>query len=159
MLDWPNPNWSNRRSAVQWYFPLWSKWVFSASSHTKELHGQTKLSWVSGCEGNQIWLSIGIFRKSTVITFLAVNLFGSSGWCMHWQQCDQKKNWKIENDFKSKIICLKNWTNESFLIEITFSIWKWKSILMSKATQSLTIRCFDNLCCTLGILYLTNLPT
>ena len=25
-----NPNQSNRRSAVQWYFPLWSKWVFSA---------------------------------------------------------------------------------------------------------------------------------
>ena len=25
-----NPNQSNRRSAVQWYFPLHSKWVFSA---------------------------------------------------------------------------------------------------------------------------------
>ena len=25
---WSNPNQSNRRSAVQWYFPLW--WVFSA---------------------------------------------------------------------------------------------------------------------------------
>ena len=24
-----NPNQSNRRSVVQWYFPLWSKWVFS----------------------------------------------------------------------------------------------------------------------------------
>ena len=25
-----NPNQTNRSSAVQWYFPLWSKWVFSA---------------------------------------------------------------------------------------------------------------------------------
>ena len=24
-----NPNQSNRRSAIQWYFPLWIKWVFS----------------------------------------------------------------------------------------------------------------------------------
>ena len=30
MLVLPNPNLSNRRSAVQWYFPLRSKWVFSA---------------------------------------------------------------------------------------------------------------------------------
>ena len=28
-----NPNQSNRRSAVQWYFPLQSNWVFSAWSH------------------------------------------------------------------------------------------------------------------------------
>ena len=29
MLVWPKPNQSNRRSALQWYFPLQSKWVFS----------------------------------------------------------------------------------------------------------------------------------
>ena len=28
-LVWLDPNQSNRRSAVQWYFPLQSKWVFS----------------------------------------------------------------------------------------------------------------------------------
>ena len=32
LLVLPNPNRSNRRSAIEWYFPLWSKWVFSALS-------------------------------------------------------------------------------------------------------------------------------
>ena len=31
LLVWSNPNQSNRRSAVQWNFPLW--WAFSASKH------------------------------------------------------------------------------------------------------------------------------
>ena len=35
-----NPNQSNRRSAVQWYFPLRSKWVFSAY-----IHGDQMLEW------------------------------------------------------------------------------------------------------------------
>ena len=29
MLVWPNPNWSNRRLAIQWYVSLRSKWVLS----------------------------------------------------------------------------------------------------------------------------------
>ena len=29
LIVWFNPKQSNRRSAIQWYFPLWIKWVFS----------------------------------------------------------------------------------------------------------------------------------
>ena len=34
MLVWPNPNWSDMRSVIQWYFPLQSKWVFSGLAHS-----------------------------------------------------------------------------------------------------------------------------
>ena len=29
LIVWSNQNWSNRRSAVLWYFPTWIKWAFS----------------------------------------------------------------------------------------------------------------------------------
>ena len=37
LLVWPNPNQSNKRSAVQWYFPLRSKWVFSGCLNQSNL--------------------------------------------------------------------------------------------------------------------------
>ena len=34
---WSNPNQSNRRSAIQWQLPLWSKWVFSDTTNCFKL--------------------------------------------------------------------------------------------------------------------------
>ena len=61
---WLNPNQSNRRSAVQWYFPFQSKWVFSAviylawfvkneANVTRQLV-TTPFSWLIRCPGLKV---------------------------------------------------------------------------------------------------------
>ena len=54
-----NPNQSNRRSAVQWYFPLRSKWVFSGYTHNSTL---------LNCEVQFISYNLGTMRSIFVIT-------------------------------------------------------------------------------------------
>ena len=43
LLVWSNPNLANMRSDVQWYFPLQSKWVFSAQVIPRTIHSQDKI--------------------------------------------------------------------------------------------------------------------
>ena len=41
LLVWSNPNKSNRRSTIKWYFPLWTKWGYQLSLHNTATHTHT----------------------------------------------------------------------------------------------------------------------
>ena len=55
LLVWLNQNQSNRRSAVQWYFPLWSKWVLTGLSIVNVIIQRSTMgvAWLVWAENGQ----------------------------------------------------------------------------------------------------------
>ena len=99
LLVRPNPNQWNRRSAIQWYFPSQSKWVFSAFLIVPYPWNQSKI----------------VLPGSSGFEIVAVNIFSPPN-----------SNLKL---FVLKVFDLSRFSNEVMDEETVLSSLEWTSIL------------------------------
>ena len=136
MLAWPNPNRSNRRSAVQWYFPLQSKWVFSA----QWIHPPAMDYILSG------WALVVyplVQQRISSSTFNQDDLLLCDGYICCWISLCLKLTWQLNNSVFT-LHWLHDWTytclpmdyNRTILLIILLKLVKLLSIYLSTAANS-----------------------
>ena len=126
LLVWPNPNRSNRRSAVQWYFPLRSKWVFSRciilqgpkSSNKYALFGKQILYWPY----NRRTLIVQTIQQPMTNQGSITVRLGARTWDGRMEGADDP----LYACYQSKLTLLSWWQNGLFWTKIALlaSLWQ-----------------------------------